>query len=180
MGRSISTYFQRLSGSGFRKLLLIAVALCFLLTLSNPADAKKGFKKGEVLRIQTSKTHLKNHPKPFGAKILETLERGVSVTVLSQKGSWVQVEFNGTKGFIPKKSLIKSKKFKSFSRTAKVTQSDMAAATKGFSPEIEKKNRENKKLRYDLMDQAEKKSTVANPLESLKPFRKEGHLGEFQ
>lgn len=99
---------------------------------------------------------------------------------MKQEGSWFKVDYEGTEGFIPKKSMIESKKFKSFSRTAKVSQSDMAAATKGFSPEIERKNRENKNLRYDLMDLAEEKSTVENPLENLKPFRKEGSLGEFQ
>jgi hypothetical protein len=90
------------------------------------------------------------------------------------------VDHEGTTGFIPLKSLIKAKKFSSASKTAKVTETDMAAATKGFSPEVEKQNRKNRALRYDLMDQAEVNSSVDDPLNSLESFRQQGRLGEFQ
>lgn len=163
-----------------KSFFLLILAIFFMSSIASPALAKKSFKKGDKLRITTSKTLLKNVAKPFGAKILKTLEKGDTVSYMDKESSWFKVEYEGTEGFIPQKSLIESKKFKSFSRTAKVTETDMAAATKGFSPEVEKKNRENKELKYDLMDKAEAKSTVKDPLKTLKSFREKGKLGEFQ
>ncbi len=160
-------------------LYIFAVFALVVLFIASSAEASK-LRKGDNLRINVSKTRLKSSPKPFGGKLLKTLDRGESVKFIGSKGSFHEVEYGGLKGFIPAKSLIRAKKFKSFSRTAKVTESDMAAATKGFSPEVEAKNRQNKELRYDLMDKAEKMSTVKYPLESLADFRKKGKLGEFQ
>jgi len=156
-----------------------AVFTLVALFLATSAEAMK-LRKGDTLRINVSKTKLKSSPKPFGGTLLKTLDRGESVKFIGSKGSFHEVKYGDLKGFIPAKSLIRAKKFKSFSRTAKVTESDMAAATKGFSPEVEKKNRQNKALRYDLMDKAEKIATVDDPLESLAGFRKQGKLGEFQ
>jgi len=55
----------------------------------------------------------------------------------------------------------------------------MAAATKGFSSEVEQENRKIKKLRYDLIDKAEKLSMVVNPSVEFRAFRKAGKLGEY-
>lgn len=154
--------------------------LVFVLVLIVPASAKTDYKPGDPLRIKTSKTLLKKSHKPFGSKIIDTLKRGATVFYLTTKGSWFKVEYKDNQGYIPKNSLVEAKKFKSFSRTSMVTQSDMAAATKGFSPQVERKNRENRALRYDLMDKAEARSSVPKPLKSLKSFRKQGSLGEFQ
>ncbi len=164
------------------KKLLVTIFLTaiFILTVFSVANSKAKYKQGEKLRINTSKTYFRSKPKPFGVKILKILERGTTISYVSRNGSWLKVNYDGEEGFIPQNSLIKAKKFKSFSKTAKVTQSDMAAASKGFSPEVENKNRENKKLRYDLMDDAEIQSAVENPLEALTSFRQKGKLGEFQ
>jgi len=159
----------------FTVAFLIAVSLTFLPSVANAKP-----RKGAKLKINVSKTKFKSSPRAFGAKIIATLERGEEVVFESEKGGFYKVKFDGKSGFIPSKSLIKSKKFKSFSRSAKVTSSDVSAATKGFSPEVEAKNRENKKLRYDLMDEAEKMSTVGDPEASLEGFRKKGKLGEYK
>ncbi len=163
-----------------KKLLYFLILTVFLLTLTNSALAKKGLQKGDKLKITTSKTLLKNFPKPFGVKIVKTLQFGDIVIFIKEDGSWYNVEYESTKGFIPKQSLLKVKRFKSFSKTVNVTETDMVAATKGFGPEVEKKNRENRELRYDLMDKAEIDNTDKDPLNKLERFRKAGNLGEFQ
>lgn len=161
-------------------LLFLFISVAILFSSANLSLAAQKFKKGDLLRIATSKTLLKNLAKPFGAKILKTLQNGDTVSYIDKKNSFYEVDYEGFIGFVPIKSLVKAKKFSSFSKTAKVTETDMAAATKGFSPEVEKKNRENNALRYDLLDKAEADSAVEDPLNSLEPFRKQGQLGEFQ
>ncbi len=163
-----------------KKFLFFSILTAFLLSASNPALAKKGLKKGDKLKIATSKTLLKNFPKPFGVKIVKILQNGDIVSFIKEEGSWYNVEYVDLKGFIPKQSLIEVKKFKSFSKTVKVTETDMAAATKGFGPEVEEKNRENKELRYDLVDKVESENANKDSLNNLEHFRKAGNLGEFQ
>ncbi len=163
-----------------KKLLCFSILAAFLLTATNSAFAKKGLLKGDKLKIATSKTLLKNFPKPFGVKIVKTLQYGDIVSFIKEEGSWYNVEYEATKGFIPKQSLLKVKKFKGFSKTVKVTETDMDAATKGFGPEVEEKNRENRELRYDLVDKAEADNTNENLINNLERFRKAGNLGEFQ
>ncbi len=163
-----------------KKLLCLSVLTAVLLIATNSALAKKGLKKGDSLKIATSKTLLKSLPKPFGVKIVKALKYGDIVSFIKEEGTWYNVEYVETKGFIPKQSLLKVKKFKGFSKTVKVTETDMDAATKGFGPEVEEKNRENRELRYDLVDKAEADNTNKDPLKNLERFRKAGNLGEFQ
>ncbi len=163
-----------------KKLLFLSILAAFLLTATNPALAKKSLQKGDKLKIATSKTLLKSFPKPFGVKIVKILQYGDIVSFIKEEGSWYNVEYGITKGFIPKQSLLKVKKFKSFSKTVEVTETDMAAATKGFGPEVEEKNRENSELRYDLVDKVEAENAHKDSLNDLERFRKAGNLGEFQ
>lgn len=162
-----------------KSMSVMTLFLMFTFYSFNAEGGKSGYREGEKLRIKTSRTHFRDKPRAFGAKIIKILERGTEVTFISKKGTWLEVNYENEEGFISKNSLIKAKKFKTFSRTAKVTKSDMVAATKGFSPEVERKNRENKRLRYDLMDKAEAQSDVEDPLKSLSQFRQKGKLGEF-
>lgn len=140
----------------------------------------ESFKAGAKLRVKTSTTYMKDKPKPFGGKVIKVLDRGAQVSFVEAVTSWFKVNYENTKGYIPLKSLIESKKFSSFSKAKNVSQSDMAAATKGFSPEVEKKNRKNKNLNYKLLDKAEKQTTVKNPFKETTAFRENGKLGEFQ
>lgn len=140
----------------------------------------ESFKAGEKLRVKTSTTYMKDKPKPFGGKVIKVLDRGAQVSFVDVATSWLKVDYESIKGYIPLKSLIESKKFSSFSKAKNVSQSDMAAATKGFSPEVEKKNRKNKNLNYKLLDKAEKQTTLKNPFKTTKAFRQNGKLGEFQ
>ena len=150
-----------------------------LVLLTAPAAAAETPKSGSSLRITLTEAAMKSSPKPFGSKTIKTLAKGSLVTYLGSSGIYYKVSDKRHTGYIAARSVVEAGKFQSFSRSSKVSQSDMAAATKGFSPEVERENRKNKRLRYDRMDQAEQASTVADPASQLASFRKEGRLGEY-
>jgi len=162
-----------------KQILKGSLAAMMMFLLLSPAYARDYIKKGSILRITLSKALLKSSPSPFGSTLIRTLPKGSSVTYLKTSGIYYEVSDGQQTGYITSKSVVKAKKFKSFSRSGDITQSDMAAATKGFSPEVEKENRKNKKLRYDLMDKAEKISSIADPDMEFRDFRKLGSLGEY-
>ncbi|ATX79483.1 SH3 domain-containing protein [Mariprofundus aestuarium] len=162
----------------YLKLILSSSLAAFFLLLS-PACAADNINKGSTLRIALSEAVMKSAPRAFGSSLIRTLPKGAAVTYLGTSGIYYKVNDGRNTGYISSKSVVKSTGFTSFSRSGEVTQSDMAAATKGFSPEVERENRKNRRLRYDLMDRAEQVSTVTRPETSLKGFRKEGRLGEY-
>jgi len=154
-------------------------AILALLLLAPPAAAAETLKNGSVLRITLAEAAMKSSPKAFGSRTVKTLAKGSFVTYLGSAGIYYKVSDDRHTGYIAARSVVEAGKFQSFSRNGEVSQSDMAAATKGFSPEVERENRKNKRLRYDLMDRAEQASTVADPASQLAGFRKEGRLGEY-
>jgi len=168
------------AGMACLKLILSSLTVALLLLLPALAHAAgDDINRGSVLRISLSEAVMKSSPRAFGSKVIRTLPKGTTVTYLGASGIYYQVSDGRVTGYITSKSVVKAAKFQSFSRSGEVTQSDMAAATKGFSPEVERENRKNRKLRYDLMDKAEQVSTVTRPETSLKGFRREGRLGEY-
>ena len=168
------------AGMAYLKLILSSLTAATLLILPALAHAAgDSINRGSVLRISLSEAVMKSAPRAFGSNVIRTLPKGTTVTYLGASGIYYQVSDGRVNGYITSKSVVKAARFQSFSRSGEVTQSDMAAATKGFSPEVERENRKNRKLRYDLMDKAEQVSTVTRPETSLKGFRKEGRLGEY-
>ena len=164
----------------YLKLILrVSLAAAIALLQLSPAYAAGSLKKGSELRITLAEAAMKSSPKPFGSSVLRTLPKGTAVTYLGASGIYYQISDGQRTGYIVSKSVVAAAKFKSFSRTGRVSQSDMAAATKGFSPEVEQENRKNKQLRYDLMDRAEQLSSVHNPESKLQRFRQQGRLGEY-
>ena len=159
-----------------RASLMVSLAL---LLLAAPATAAEKLKSGSVLRITLAEAAMKSSPKAFGSRVIKTLPKGSAVTYLGRSGIYYKVSDRQSTGYIAARSVVETGKFQSFSRSSEVSQSDMAAATKGFSPEVERENRKNKRLRYDRMDQAEQVSTVTNPSGQLAGFRKAGRLGEY-
>lgn len=164
----------------YLKLILrVNLVMLLALSLSAPAEAAGSLKKGSPLRITLTDAAMKSTPKAFGSSVIRRLSKGTAVTYLGTSGIFYQVSDGTRTGYITAKSVVEASKFKSFSRTDQVTQSDMAAATKGFSPEVERENRKNRTLRYDLMDRAEQLSSVYNPESKLQRFRQQGRLGEY-
>jgi hypothetical protein len=147
-----------------------------------PAAGAAEMEAGTELEVTTANAILRDAPRPFGAKALQTLPLGEKVKFKRQAvGAWLVVDHGGVVGFLPANSVAEAKSFSASSLVSRVSESDMAAATKGFNPEVEKRNRkENAKLRYDLMDKAEAMSTVADPMQTTTAFREEGRLGEFR
>lgn len=156
----------------------VSLAWLAVLLLCLPAYAAS-LKPGTSMKITVAEATLKSSPHPFGGTIIARLAKGTKVTYLGSSGIYYQVSDGRQQGYVATRSVIEAGKFQSFSRGGQVTQSDMAAATKGFSPEVERENRKNVKLRYDLMDRAERQSTVQNPGTALKSFRQSGRLGEY-
>ncbi|MDQ6993824.1 MAG: hypothetical protein Q9M31_10135 [Mariprofundus sp.] len=163
-----------------KQILKVSLAIICFIAFIVPAQAASHPKKGNALQITIEQALLKSSPRAFGSKILKKLNRGSKVIYQGKTGIYYQVKAGKQSGYITTKAVLVQDTFSSFSRSDKVSQSDMAAATKGFSPEVEKQNRKNKQLRYDRMDQAEKSSTIASTSRSLSTFRKTGKLGEFQ
>ncbi|ATX82132.1 SH3 domain-containing protein [Mariprofundus ferrinatatus] len=155
------------------------ITALLLLLPASPALAADVPDKGSILRISLSKAVMKSAPRAFGSSVIRTLPKGASVTYLGSTGIFYHVSDGRQSGYISSKAVAEERTFTSFSRSGEVTQSDMAAATKGFSPEVERENRKNRQLRYDLMDRAEQVSTVSNPDTYLRKFREQGKLGEY-
>lgn len=158
-----------------KKIFLSLIPVLLLFLSSTPADSSPGFKPGESLNINTSETYLRNRPKSFGVKILKILERGTEVSFLLSKGAWIKVDYRGLEGFIPRRSLVTTKKFKKASQSGEVYPTDIISGSKGLAGNMEKFLIKKKKL----VSQAESQSTVENPLQATVEFRKEGKLGEF-
>lgn len=163
-----------------RLILRSSLAILLLLAYSPSGYTADAIKKGSTLRIAVAQAAMKSAPRAFGSKLVRTLPKGSAVTYLESAGIYYHVSDGRQTGYITSKSVVKASLFSSFSRSGEVTQSDMAAATKGFSPEVERENRKNRRLRYDLMDRAEQISTVHRPDASLRGFRREGRLGEYR
>ncbi|MDQ6967444.1 MAG: hypothetical protein Q9M14_02005 [Mariprofundaceae bacterium] len=162
-----------------KQILKGSLAMAAIVFLLSPTYAASYLKKGSLLRITLSEALLKSSPHPFGSTLIKKIPKGSSVTYLQTSGIYYRVSDGQDIGYVTSKSVVAAKKFKSFSRGGQVTQSDMAAATKGFSSEVEQESRKNKKLRYDLMDKAEKLSAVIDPDTEFREFRKLGKLGEY-
>jgi hypothetical protein len=156
--------------------LLLGVALV-LAQAAAPwrLDAAK-----EVRYVSVTDTRLLARPMAF-SPALATLDAGDAVTVLGQSGNYLQVEVRGRTGFLPARAVQADRPAIGYSRrrTTDASSEEIAAATKGFSSEVEAEyRRDNPRLDYGLLDRLEARSGYRDPIAELAAFRREGKLGE--
>lgn len=158
---------------------LVAVTLAATLALAAASVPAKGTK--DTRFVSVGKTRLLSKPMAFSPAVA-TLDAGDAVQVLAEKGGYLQVDVGGRTGWIPARAVQKTKPAIGYSaeKTSDTSSEEIAAATKGFNSAVEAEYAgAHPEARYDLLDQLEKRTAVADPVASLEAFRREGKLGEF-
>lgn len=158
---------------------LVAATLAVTLALAAVSVPAKGTK--DTRFVSVGKTRLLSKPMAFSPAVA-TLDAGDAVQVLAEKGGYLQVDAGGTTGWIPARAVQKTKPAIGYSaeKTSDTSSEEIAAATKGFNSAVEAEYADaHPEARYDLLDQLEKRTAVADPVASLESFRREGKLGEF-
>lgn len=157
------------------RLRVLALALALVSGLPLQAADK-------VIRyISLSQTRLLSQASAF-SKTLARLEARTAVEVLSQKGAYYQVKAGPAKGWIPVHALQASLPRIGYNtrRSSDTSAEEVAAATKGFNSDIEAQyGQNNPALDYKMLDRLEARTAVADPLNNLAGFRRQGRIGEF-
>ncbi|MGQ9655909.1 MAG: SH3 domain-containing protein [Thermodesulfobacteriota bacterium] len=166
---------MRLSAfSGGHGWLLAALGLAFLLGMPRSTH-------GQALRVSLDHQLLYSSP-DFASPPVGRVPLGSLVNLVQQEGDWMQVEHQGTVGWIHRTSL--SQPGTGGPRTPLIdvpspvrttTSSDeVALAGKGFTPEVEAGYRQRyPKMKYDLVDKVEAFQVDEGRLQS---FIREGGL----
>jgi uncharacterized protein YraI len=100
-----------------------------------------------------------------------TLQMGASVTVLQEKGKWVEIRSSNLTGWVAASSVTTKRVTGSVVSTA--SQREVAMAGKGFNQEIEDAYKQNGELDYAAIDAIEAQTV---PVDELKRFLEEGRL----
>jgi hypothetical protein len=160
-----------LSGPGLWLLLLLLVAGWW---------AGSGLVLAETLKVERPDMQLYEGPN-FGSASLGSVPVGAEVDVLSRSGDWVQVNYQGQKGWLHKLAFPQAQgsgfKLPGLLTGGPVqeTKSDeVALAGKGFTPEVEASYRQkNPSLNYAQVDEVERFRVSPTQLAA---FIKEGGL----
>jgi len=146
-----------------RFIFLFTMALLANALVFSQAEANKRF-------ISVQNTVLKDST-GFFAKDLENLSLGDEVTLVQDKGKWVQIRHGNLSGWVSSSSLSARRIVASGSSA---TATEIALAGKGFSPDMEVEYRKSG-LDYSQVDTMEK--TVI-PSGELLNFINEGKLAK--
>ena len=160
-----------LSGPGLWLLLLLLVAgWC----------AGSGLVLAETLKVERPDMQLYEGPN-FGSTSLGPVPVGAEVDVLSRSGDWVEVNYQGKKGWLHKLAFPQAKG-RGFKLPGLITggpvqetkSDEVALAGKGFTPEVEASYRQkNPSLNYAQVDEVERFQVSPTQLAA---FIKEGGL----
>jgi len=143
--------------------------ICIMYFLAGHASA-------ETVRIGTKTAAIREACR-FLSPIKISAQYNDELTVVTQQGDWYRVRLRGTEGCIHKSS-VQTKKVELTGTTAtdkhSASETEVALAGKGFTPEIEKEYQEqNPEVRLDLVNKVEQNR--ATPLE-LEAFLMKGGL----
>lgn len=161
-----------------RLVFLFFLPLALLLLLPTPISAGSST---ETRWVTVGETRLLSAPRAF-ATSLATLDAGDAVVVVGKKGGYLQVKVGGKSGWLPERSLATERPKIGASRSGRsdASSEEIAAATKGFSSEVESEySGSHPNLDYKALDRLEERTAVADPLGSLEAFRREAKIGEF-
>jgi len=159
---------------------VLSFALLFSASLS-AAEATKQY-------VSLDGTRLLSKPAAF-AKANGTLKKGTTVWADAAKSGYVKVKveggsLDGKTGYLSVRALQKSKPklLSSAKKSGDASAQEVAAATKGFSKQVEADLRKEGGSGdgYDKLDQLIARTAVEDPASATETFREEGQLGEFQ
>lgn len=147
-----------------------AVIAVFLFVFTSLAADKE-------MSVQTREARLKSEPTPFST-VVGKANLADRVTVMEEKGIWskVRVQSSGKTGWLPTRSLTKKKLQLEAASVEKTSASsgEMALATKGFTPEVEKAfKKQNSKISFEWVDKME---SVSFPFDEKKAFLEKGKV----
>ena len=112
----------------------------FLIVLVVMATVSSGWAVGQVLTVQVRDVQMRATPS-FTGKPAAKLSYGQQVSVLEERGVWLKTQAPAGVGWVHTTALT-SKKIELVSGNknvaAKADEREVAAAGKGFSPEVEK------------------------------------------
>ena len=143
------------------------VALSVGLVQSAPAA-------GSALSVRALKARIMAGPEFLGTTVA-TVKRGARVQVISAKGSWYQVSYQGRRGWIHKNRVTeKIIKLSSGDTGSGITRGEAELAGRGFSPQTEAGFRQkNPNLDYSHVDKIQEADV--DPA-SVQTFRDEGKV----
>ncbi|MDR0589708.1 MAG: SH3 domain-containing protein [Spirochaetaceae bacterium] len=130
--------------------------------------------QGKTMYISTKTAQVKAST-GFFAGTRGTLRYGDQVTVLQDRGAWVEIRSvsrSPLSGWI-KSAGLTARRITAGGSAASASASELALAGKGFNEEVEKSYREGNDLDYSLIDQME---TQVVSEDDLYTFLMEGHL----
>ena len=130
----------------------------------------------QTVYVQVRQAKLRSGPAAWSSSVA-TLSYGDSLTVIGGEDPWWQVKSNkGKTGYIPTSSVSDKKIVLSsvgYSGSARVDQSDVVLAGKGFSKEVEKSFASSSGLDYRKVNQVEKNKISESEINA---FIKAGEL----
>jgi SH3-like domain-containing protein len=126
--------------------------------------------RGKTLYVAIKSAALKSST-GFFASTRTTLKLGDSVTVLQEKGKWVEVRAPSGSGWIASSSLS-SKRIIAAGATS-ASAGEIALAGKGFNQEVENAYKQSGTLDYGAIDAIEAQTI---PTDVLRSFLEEGRL----
>jgi SH3-like domain-containing protein len=126
--------------------------------------------RGKTLYVAIKSAALKSST-GFFAGTRATLKLGDSVTVLQEKGKWVEVRAQAGSGWIASSSLTSKRIIASGATSA--SAGEIALAGKGFNQEVENAYKQSGTLNYAAIDAIEAQTT---PADVLQRFLEEGRL----
>ncbi len=133
---------------------------------------------GASVKVITQEAMIRKD-KRFFAPVVVRVPYGAMIQELGREGDWLQVSYQGKKGWLHI-SAVQEQKFSLSSLAGEsaqeTTREEVALAGKGFTPEVEKAFRsKNPKMRYDLVDQVQSYKVAEQQLQA---FIRSGNLRE--
>lgn len=160
-----------------RKMIIAALLIC---SAALSADELKS------QYITLDNTKLLAKPSAF-AKTVKVLKKGMLVKVSAPKNGYVKATLpmgdDSVSGYLPMRAIQDKRPVMTASakKSSDASAEETAAATKGFSKQIEAEQRAGSKGEgYERLDKAVARTTMDDPTGQLEGFREKGKLGEFK
>jgi uncharacterized protein YgiM (DUF1202 family) len=149
---------------------MMAILLCLLVMSGITAQSLQG----RTMYVSIKLAELKDSTGLL-ANVRGTVQYGDQVTVLQERGKWVEVRVAqrpALTGWVPSGDLS-TRRIVVSGTSASATADELALAGKGFSAEVEKEYRQSSSADYAAIDAMEAQ-TVSG--QDLYQFLQEGHL----
>jgi SH3-like domain-containing protein len=151
---------------------IMTILLCLLVIGGSVAQSLQG----KTMYVSVKSAELKDSTGLL-ANVRGTVQYGAQVTVLQEKGRWVEIR-TATQpvltGWMPSGDLS-ARRIVVSGTSASATADELALAGKGFSAEVETEYKRSASMDYSAIDAMESQTV---PGQVLYQFLQEGHLSE--